>query len=132
MRDTEVSKRWGDIKAASDLDDMEEQSGPEPLQRNWRPPANAGLPPALAHPVFGTLIDALASTVTPSKADMDAAVELCRIASAYYLFEVCSLPDQAFHGGSLSGFPRVAAACRRGRPVQCTSVADGLCSPHAL
>lgn len=104
MRDAEVSKRWGNIKAASDLDDMEEQSRPEPLQRNWRPPANAGLPPALAHPVFGNLIDALASTVPPSKADMHAAVELCRIASAYYLFEVCSLPDLAFLEAPCQGF----------------------------
>ncbi len=71
----------------------EEQSQREPLLCNWRPSGNAGLPPALADAVFGNFIDALTSTDMPSKANMDAAIELCRNVSRYYKLEVSVLPE---------------------------------------
>ena len=86
----DISVRWAGITAPSSVDPDAEQQQSErgPLLRNWRPPANAGLPPSLASPIFGGFTDALTSTGNPSQQDVDAAVELCRAASPYYKFEV--------------------------------------------
>lgn len=85
--------RWAGITAPSGVDPAAEQTKGAPLLRNWRPPPNAGLPPALASPIFARFMDAVASTTDPSQADMDAAMELCDIASSYYEYEVGVLPS---------------------------------------
>jgi hypothetical protein len=87
---TGADSRWAAIKAPSGIDTAAEQTGDAPLLQNWRPAPNSGLPPALASPIFGRIADAVFSTVDPREEDMNAAFELCDIASSYLEYEVSS------------------------------------------
>ena len=85
----EVEKRWAKVTSPSTLDPVaEQQEASSPLQCNWRPPSNAGLPPELACPLFAAFTE-LASSGPVSPDDLSAAVELCQAASPYYSLEVC-------------------------------------------
>jgi hypothetical protein len=85
----EIWDRLQDIKQPSTVKPIVLQSeGTRPLIVNCRPSSNTTLPPELAHPILASLSSAIRSLALPSATDMEAAFELCGIASEYYDLEV--------------------------------------------